>query len=104
MQVLAPIGVFAFAVSGALMAIGRDHDAVGIAILAVVTALGGGMLRDLALGDTPPPAFTRWQYLVVALAAAAVTSVAHPVAAPRRRRAGGPRASIVEPHDAVSAT
>ncbi|WP_052091480.1 trimeric intracellular cation channel family protein [Modestobacter caceresii] len=78
MQVLDLIGVFAFAVSGALMAIGRDHDVVGIAILAVVTALGGGITRDLVLGDTPPPAFTRWQYLVVALAAAAVTSVAHP--------------------------
>ncbi|MGY1838172.1 MULTISPECIES: trimeric intracellular cation channel family protein [unclassified Modestobacter] len=78
MQVLDLIGVFAFAVSGALMAIGRDHDVVGIAILAVVTALGGGIIRDLVLGDTPPPAFTRWQYLVVALAAAGVTSVAHP--------------------------
>ena len=78
MQVLDLIGVFAFAVSGALMAIRRDYDVVGIAILAVVTALGGGIVRDLVLGDTPPPAFARWQYLVVALAAAAVTSVAHP--------------------------
>ena len=60
------------------MAIRRDYDVVGIAILAVVTALGGGIIRDLVLGDTPPPAFTRWEYLVVALAAAAVTSVAHP--------------------------
>ena len=41
MQVLELIGVFAFAVSGALMAIDRDFDVVGIAILAVVTALGG---------------------------------------------------------------
>ncbi|MGY2130389.1 trimeric intracellular cation channel family protein [Blastococcus sp. SYSU DS0617] len=78
MQVLELVGVFAFAVSGALIAIRRDFDVVGIAILAVVTALGGGLVRDLVLGDTPPPAFTRWQYLVVALAAAAVTSVAHP--------------------------
>ncbi|MGY2074312.1 trimeric intracellular cation channel family protein [Blastococcus sp. SYSU DS0828] len=78
MQILDLIGVFAFAVSGALMAISRDYDVVGIAILAVVTALGGGIVRDLVLGDTPPPAFSRWQYLVVALAAAAVTSVAHP--------------------------
>src|SRR3712207_8296350 len=59
------------------MAVRRDHDVVGIAILAVVTALGGGIIRDLVLGDTPPPAFTRWEYLVVALSAAAVTSVAH---------------------------
>ncbi|TYP90490.1 trimeric intracellular cation channel family protein [Blastococcus xanthinilyticus] len=78
MQVLELVGVFAFAVSGALTAIGRDFDVVGIAFLAVITALGGGIVRDVVLGDTPPPAFTGWQYLVVALTAAAVTSVAHP--------------------------
>jgi len=79
MQILDLIGIFAFAVSGALMAIRRDFDLVGIAILAVVTGLGGGIIRDLVLGDTPPPAFTRWEYLVVALVAAAVTSLAHPL-------------------------
>lgn len=77
MQLLDLVGVFAFAVSGALMAVRRDFDVVGIAVLAVVTALGGGILRDLVLGDTPPPAFTEWPYLVVALAAAALTAVAH---------------------------
>ncbi len=46
------IGVFASAVSGARMAIGRDCDLVGIAILAVVTALGG-VLRDVLAGETP---------------------------------------------------
>ncbi len=71
-------GIFAFGISGALMAIRRDFDVVGIAILAVITALGGGILRDLVLGHTPPPAFTQWEYLVVPLAAAAVTFVAHP--------------------------
>jgi uncharacterized membrane protein YeiH len=76
--VLDLIGIAAYAVSGALVAIDRDHDVVGIVVLAVVTALGGGIIRDLLLGDTPPPAFTTWQYLVVALSAAAVTSVAHP--------------------------
>ncbi|MGY2002652.1 trimeric intracellular cation channel family protein [Blastococcus sp. SYSU DS1024] len=50
MHALDLIGVFAFAVSGALMAIARDYDVVGIAILAVVTALGGGIVRDLVLG------------------------------------------------------
>ena len=42
------------------------------------TALGGGILRDLVLGDTPPAAFTQWEYLAVPLAAAAVAFVAHP--------------------------
>jgi uncharacterized membrane protein YeiH len=72
------IGLFTFGISGALMAIRRDFDVVGIAILAVITALGGGILRDLVLGDTPPPAFAEWEYLVVPLGAAAVASVAHP--------------------------
>jgi uncharacterized membrane protein YeiH len=78
MHVIDLVGVVAFAVSGALTAIRRDFDVVGIAVLAVVTALGGGIVRDLVLGDTPPPAFTRWEYLVLALAAAALTAVAHP--------------------------
>ena len=52
---------------------------MGIALLAVVTALGGGLLRDVVLGDTPPPAFTQWPYLVVPLAAAALTVVLNPV-------------------------
>jgi len=72
------IGIFAFGISGALMAIRLDFDIVGIALLAVITALGGGILRDLVLGDTPPPAFTGWEYLALPLAAAAVAFVAHP--------------------------
>lgn len=72
------IGPFVFAISGALMATRRDFDVVGIAILAVITALGGGILRDLVVGDAPPPTFTQWEYLVAPLAAAAVTFVAHP--------------------------
>jgi uncharacterized membrane protein YeiH len=76
--VLETIGLFAFAISGALMAIRRDFDVIGIAMLAVITAIGGGVVRDLVLGDVPPPAFTQWEYLAVPLAAAAVTFFAHP--------------------------
>jgi len=77
-EALELVGVFAFGVSGALMAVRRDFDVVGITMLAVITAIGGGVLRDLLIGDTPPPAFTEWPYLVVPLAAAAVTFFAHP--------------------------
>jgi uncharacterized membrane protein YeiH len=72
------IGIFAFAVSGALVAIGRDLDVVGIAMLALATALGGGILRDLVLGATPPTALERWEYLCVPFVAAALALVAHP--------------------------
>jgi uncharacterized membrane protein YeiH len=77
LSVLEHTGIFAFAISGALLAIRRDFDVVGIVMLAVVTALGGGIVRDLVLGDTPPAAFTHWAYLVVALGAAGVAFVAH---------------------------
>ncbi len=46
-------GTFAFAVSGALMAIKKDMDLFGIIVLAFVTAIGGGTMRDVLLGNTP---------------------------------------------------
>ena len=70
------IGLFAFGVSGALMAIRHEFDIVGVTLLALITALGGGLVRDVVLGHTPPPAFTRWEYLVVPLAGAALAYVA----------------------------
>jgi len=78
--ILELVGLFVFATSGALMAIRKGFDVVGIVILAVVTALGGGLLRDLIIGDVPPPAFTNNSYLVIPLVAAAVTFFLHPLA------------------------
>lgn len=69
--------VFAFALSGALLAVQKRFDVVGLVILAEITAIGGGVVRDLVLGATPPAAFTRVEYLVVPLAAAAVAFFAH---------------------------
>ena len=78
-------GVFAFAVSGALQAVQKRMDVVGLASLAVVTALGGGLLRDLLIGAVPPAALTDGWLLVVALAGAAVVFLAHGrVRLPRR--------------------
>nr|WP_280839482.1 TRIC cation channel family protein [Micromonospora sp. A200] len=57
----------------------KGFDAVGILILAEVTALGGGVLRDVIIGDTPPAAFQQVSYLLVPLAAATVAFFAHPV-------------------------
>ena len=65
------IGTIAFAASGALLAVRRNLDIVGIVFLAVSTALGGGIIRDVLVGNTPPTAFTDLQYL----AAAAVTGL-----------------------------
>nr|BFE80189.1 hypothetical protein GCM10020093_027900 [Planobispora longispora] len=62
-QVLDLVGIFVFALSGALVGVRRRLDAVGMAVLAAVTALGGGILRDLIL-NVPPAAFSSVGYVV----------------------------------------
>jgi uncharacterized membrane protein YeiH len=61
------IGTFAFAVSGATAAIRSRYDIFGILVLAFVTAIGGGTLRDLLIGNTPvnwlTDALTIWSVL-----------------------------------------
>lgn len=73
------LGMFVFATSGALMAIRKDFDVIGILLLAELTATGGGVIRDLIIGVTPPAAFTNLGYLVVPVVAAIITFFAHPV-------------------------
>lgn len=46
-------GVFVFAISGTLTAIDSDFDVVGAIIIGFITALGGGTLRDILIGETP---------------------------------------------------
>ncbi|MDE3722877.1 trimeric intracellular cation channel family protein [Nocardiopsis sp. N85] len=61
------VGIFAFAVDGALTAIRTARvDIVGVLVLGVVTAIGGGILRDVLLGVTPAT-FQDWRYVTVAL-------------------------------------
>ncbi|MFJ1458290.1 trimeric intracellular cation channel family protein [Nocardia sp. N2S4-5] len=74
------LGTFAFAVSGALLAVEKKFDIVGIAVLAAATAVGGGVLRDLVIGRHPPVAFADLSYLAIALAAALCVFVWHPPA------------------------
>jgi uncharacterized membrane protein YeiH len=71
------IGIFVFGLSGAMLAVRRDLDIFGIAVLAVAAALSGGLLRDMALGATPVAAFSTSHYLLSALAAAACVFFAH---------------------------
>ncbi|MGY1712268.1 trimeric intracellular cation channel family protein [Geodermatophilus sp. SYSU D00758] len=65
--VLDLVGTFAFALNGALTAVrAADLDIVGVIALALTTALGGGILRDIVLDDLPPATFSDWRYLAVA--------------------------------------
>ena len=55
--VLEIIGTVAFAASGALTAMKKRMDLLGVIVLGVITAIGGGVLRDVILGIMPPLAF-----------------------------------------------
>jgi uncharacterized membrane protein YeiH len=63
---LALSGTFVFGLNGALTAMEAENlDIVGVVVLAVITALGGGIIRDVLIGSLPPAAFRDWRYLVV---------------------------------------
>lgn len=61
------IGTVAFAASGAITGIGKKMDILGVATLGIVTAVGGGVIRDLILGITPPATFSNPIYAIIAL-------------------------------------
>lgn len=60
------LGTVAFALSGAMVAVERRTDLFGVIVLGVVTATGGGMLRDILLGTLPPRLFFSQQYVWLA--------------------------------------
>lgn len=71
------IGVFAFAVSGALVGVRRGLDLFGVLVLAWLTGLGGGTLRDLLIGAVPPMGVSDWRMISAALTAGLLTFVLH---------------------------
>ena len=64
------IGTAAFAASGAWLGVRRHMDLFGVLVLGLVTAVGGGTLRDMLLGDIPPFSLQDETYLYVAIIAA----------------------------------
>ena len=48
------VGVLSFAASGAMTGLRKNMDLFGVCILGLTTAVGGGVLRDVILGSTPP--------------------------------------------------
>nr|WP_202447628.1 trimeric intracellular cation channel family protein [Streptomyces sp. SID5468] len=71
-------GIFVFAISGALLAVRKNLDVFGMAVLAEVTALGGGLFRDLVIGAVPPAAFTDLGYFLTPLGATVLVFFLHP--------------------------
>ncbi|HEU4336214.1 MAG TPA: trimeric intracellular cation channel family protein [Nocardioides sp.] len=77
--VLDLVGIFVFAVTGALVAVRKNLDIFAALVLAGVTGLGGGFIRDVLIDATPPAALTDWRYLLVPVAAGLLTFAFHPV-------------------------
>ena len=70
--VLELIGTVAFASSGAILAIKKNMDLFGVNVMALITAVGGGIIRDVLIGRFPPTIFSNSIYVILALAIANV--------------------------------
>ncbi|HEY3408665.1 MAG TPA: trimeric intracellular cation channel family protein [Propionicimonas sp.] len=76
--ILGLIGTAVFAVNGALTAVqAAKLDIVGVTTLGTITALGGGITRDVLLGALPPEGLADWRYLSLALVTSALVFPAH---------------------------
>ncbi len=72
-DILELVGVAAFAVSGVTAAIKKKMDLFGVLFLAMVTAIGGGVIRDVVMNVGVPVFFLHYEYTVVILATAVLT-------------------------------
>ncbi|MBQ7514974.1 MAG: TRIC cation channel family protein [Schwartzia sp.] len=72
------IGTLAFAILGAWEGVRKGLDILGAAILGLMTAVGGGLVRDAVLSNTPPMIFRNPLYILVSLAGVALVLLARP--------------------------
>jgi uncharacterized membrane protein YeiH len=73
------LGILTASSAGALTGVRKSLDLVGVLVLAAVTGLGGGVVRDLMIGAVPVAMLTDWRYLATASFAAALVLLAqHP--------------------------
>lgn len=73
-EILEIIGTIAFSASGTVVGIKKRLDVFGVGILAITTAVGGGIVRDTLLGNVPPLAFRNPTYIFISLAVALFVS------------------------------
>jgi uncharacterized membrane protein YeiH len=71
------IGTFAFAISGALVAVRHRLDLFGVLVLSFAAATAGGIVRDLLLGATPPTSIVVLRYIAVSMLAGLLTFYRH---------------------------
>jgi uncharacterized membrane protein YeiH len=72
------VGVFAFALTGGLVAVKKGLDLFGVLVLAAAAALGGGVVRDVVIGHIPPVGLSDWRLLTAAVVAGLLTFLFHP--------------------------
>lgn len=72
MDIICTVGIIAFAISGAIAASEKHTDPFGTIIVAVLTACGGGITRDILLGITPPRSLLDPSYILLAAAVALI--------------------------------
>jgi uncharacterized membrane protein YeiH len=70
-------GTVVFAIEGASAAIRAGLDLLGVLVLSFIVALGGGVVRDLLIGATPPSAIRDWRYPVLAFVTGSITFLIH---------------------------
>ena len=73
------MGTIAFAISGAMVAIEKRMDIFGIMVLALLTAVGGGMVRDVLAGVTPPMTLRNITDFMLSIVTAALVIVTYSV-------------------------
>ena len=67
------LGTVAFAISGAIEAMKKEMDMLGVVVLGLVTAVGGGIIRDIITGNLPPVAFQNPYNALIAIGSAFIT-------------------------------
>jgi uncharacterized membrane protein YeiH len=66
-------GTFVFALSGAAAGVKHRLDLFGVLVLSFAAANSGGIIRDILIGELPPPAISDWRYLLVSFSAGLIT-------------------------------
>lgn len=69
------ISITSYAISGSMAAVKKGMDTFGVVMIGVTTSVGGGMIRDIILGITPPKIFSNPIYAIVAAVISLITFI-----------------------------
>jgi len=75
MLILEIIGTVSFAVSGAFVAIKAQLDIFGVVFIGTITAIGGGIVRDILIGQVPPKIFSNFPMFLIAAISAVISFI-----------------------------